>query len=378
MQNWIIKGGTSLLPSGLDRADIYVNSGNLCDTAPEGARVFDAREYLVLPGIVDAHGDGFERVVNPRPNVHFPLPLALKEADNQMISNGITTAFHGLSASWEPGLRSIETGRNFLAALSETRDLLACDTHINLRWELFCLDHLDEIEAWLEEFPTMVLSLNDHLTAYKGLDENSTKITRLADRAGLTPQGAIEFIHALSARAGEVPSAVERMARAAQRIGNVMFAHDETSPEQRTGNKSIGVTVSEFPMTWDTARSAIRSGDNVVLGAPNVVRGGTQNNAIDAEPAIAKGLCTVLASDYYYPAQLEAAFALVDRGTVDLARAWALVSAGPARAVGLYDRGEIRNGLRGDLIVLDPQTRQIRAVFVAGRKVLEREKAAQY
>lgn len=378
MQNWIIKGGTCLLPSGLEVTDIGIMGGRLCGDALKEARVFDAREYLVLPGIVDAHGDGFERVVNPRPNVHFPLPLALREADSQMISNGITTAFHGLSASWEPGLRSVETGRQFLAALSETREMLACDTHINLRWELFCLDHLDEIETWLEEFPTMVLSLNDHLTAYKGLNESSTKITRLADRADLSPREAIELIHALSARAGEVPSAVERMARAAQRIGNVMFAHDETSPEQRAGNKSLGVTVSEFPMTWDTARSAIRGGDNVVLGAPNVVRGGTQNNAIDAEPAIAEGLCTVLASDYYYPAQLAAAFALVDRGTVDLARAWALVSAGPARAVGLHDRGEIRNGLRGDLIVLDPQTRQVRAVFVAGRKVLEREKAAQY
>lgn len=378
MQNWIIKGGTCLLPSGLEITDIRIKGGHLCGDALKEARVLDARECLVLPGIVDAHGDGFERVVNPRPNVNFPLPLALREADSQMISNGITTAFHGLSASWEPGLRSVATGRQFLAALGETRDLLACDTHINLRWELFCLDHLDEIEAWLEEFPTMVLSLNDHLTAYRGLDESSTKITRLADRAGLMPLEAIEFIRALSARRDEVPAAVDRMTRAARRIGNVMFAHDEISPEQRGENKSLGVSVSEFPMTWDTAKSAIRGGDSVVLGAPNVVRGGTQNNAIDAEPAIAEGLCTVLASDYYYPAQLEAAFALVDRGTVDLAKAWALVSSGPARAVGLYDRGEIRKGLRGDLIVLDPKTRQIRAVFVAGRKVLEREKAAQH
>lgn len=378
MQNWIIKGGTCLLPSGLEITDIRIKGGQLCGDALKEARVLDARECLVLPGIVDAHGDGFERVVNPRPNVNFPLPLALREVDSQMISNGITTAFHGLSASWEPGLRSVATGRQFLTALSETRDLLACDTHINLRWELFCLDHLDEIEAWLEEFPTMVLSLNDHLTAYRGLDESSTKITRLADRAGLMPLEAIEFIRALSARRDEVPAAVDRMTRAARRIGNVMFAHDEISPEQRGENKSQGVSVSEFPMTWDTAKSAIRGGDSVVLGAPNVVRGGTQNNAIDAEPAIAEGLCTVLASDYYYPAQLEAAFALVDRGTVDLAKAWALVSSGPARAVGLYDRGEIRKGLRGDLIVLDPKTRQIRAVFVAGRKVLEREKAAQH
>ncbi|MFS4580908.1 alpha-D-ribose 1-methylphosphonate 5-triphosphate diphosphatase [Phaeobacter sp. C3_T13_0] len=378
MQNWIIKGGTCLLPSGLETTDIGIKDGQLYRDSLEDAQVFDASDYLVLPGIVDAHGDGFERVVNPRPNVHFPLPLALQEADSQLIANGITTAFHGLSASWEPGLRSVETGRQFLAALSETRDLLACDTHINLRWELFCLDHLDEIETWLEEFPTMVLSLNDHLTAYKGLDVGSTKISRLADRAGLPPHEAIELINALSARAGEIPAAVDRMATAAQRIGNVMFAHDELSPEQRAANKSLGVSVSEFPMTWDTARSAIRGGDSVVLGAPNVVRGGTQNNAIDAEPAIAEDLCTVLASDYYYPAQLAAAFALVDRGTVDLGKSWALVSSGPARAVGLSDRGEIRDGLRGDLIVLHPQTRQIRAVFVDGRKVLEREKTAQH
>ncbi len=160
---------------------------------------------------------------------------------------------------------------------------------------------------------------------------------------------------------------------AATARGLTVFSHDETSPEDRRANRALGVTVSEFPMTWDTARESADGEEHIVLGAPNVLRGGSQNNAIDAEPAIAQGLCTVLASDYYYPAQMLAAFALADRGIVPLEDDWALVSSGPAKAVGLHDRGRLEQGLRGDLLILDADTRRLKSVFVNGRRVLQRD-----
>ncbi|WBU54639.1 alpha-D-ribose 1-methylphosphonate 5-triphosphate diphosphatase [Paracoccus sp. SCSIO 75233] len=371
-QDWVIEGGRALMPGGFETADIAISDGRITDAA-RNARRFSGAGCLVLPGIVDMHGDGFERILHPRPNVSFPLPLALAEADRQLIVNGITTAFHGLSVSWEPGLRSVGAARSFLTELDALSGRLDCDTHVNLRWETYCLDDLDEIESWLTRHPSLLLSVNDHLTAEKGLGADSVKIGRMADRSGLSREACVGLIHRLLERSDEVPGAIRRMTGAARQAGRMVFAHDETSPEQRRDNRDLGISVSEFPMTLATASEASAAGEAVVLGAPNVVRGGSQNNAVNAEDAIAAGLCSALASDYYYPAPMAAAFALADRGTLPLDQAWRLISTRPARAAGLADRGEIAPGQRADLIVLDPDRRYIRAVFSAGRKVLERE-----
>jgi alpha-D-ribose 1-methylphosphonate 5-triphosphate diphosphatase len=103
------------------------------------------------------------------------------------------------------------------------------------------------------------------------------------------------------------------------------------------------------------------------MGAPNVVRGGSHLGWASAAPLAERGLVTVLASDYVWPAMLEAAFAMVRRGVLDLPRAWALVSANPAAAAGLTDRGRIAPGLRGDVVVVDPARRAPLATFAAGR-----------
>jgi len=125
-------------------------------------------------------------------------------------------------------------------------------------------------------------------------------------------------------------------------------------------------------MTIETAQEAAAAGDQIVLGAPNVMRGRSHLGWINASDMIAQGLCSVLASDYYYPAPLIAAFRLAAAGVAPLHAAWALVSAAPARAVGLDDRGRIDIGLRADLILVDDAIAdrpRIVAVLVAGRIV---------
>ncbi|MGI3168551.1 alpha-D-ribose 1-methylphosphonate 5-triphosphate diphosphatase [Pseudooceanicola sp. C21-150M6] len=373
LNDWVIENGSVLRDGEMTQTPLSIEAGHVTDMSPATARRFDATGCYVLPGIVDVHGDGFERVVNPRPGVSFALPLALEEADRQMIANGITTAYHGLTASWEPGERSVGAARAFLAGLDTARPRLDCDTRVNLRWEAFCLDDLEEIAGWVETRPDILLSLNDHLSAYLKHDETSKKIARMADRTGLSRADCIAAVHRQNARRGEVPAAIARMTEAALNAGRMIFAHDEMTPEERRTNRALGVTTSEFPMSRDTAAEAIAAGEPVILGAPNVVRGGSQNNAIGAEESIAEGLCTALTSDYYYPALFHAAFTLADRGTLPLAGAWALVSSGPARAAGLTDRGTLGMGQRADMIVVDRASRRLRAVFVAGRKVLDRE-----
>ena len=373
MTNWKITGGRVLTPGGFEEIDISIVEGSLSLDDHRGGSELACEGCLVLPGIVDVHGDGFERVIRPRAGVDFPLPLALQEADRQMIGNGITTAYHGLTASWETGLRSFDAARTFLDIMADVAPTLDCDTRVNLRWEVYCLDPLDELISWLDRSPDMVLSLNDHLTAYLDLPPDHRKIIRLAERMETPREDVVAQIAALHARIDELPEAIARVTKASTARGLTVFAHDETSPDQRRANRALGVSVSEFPMTWDTARETAAGDEHIVLGAPNVLRGGSQNNAIDAEPAISSGLCSVLSSDYYYPAPLLAAFALADRGVVPLETAWSLVSSSPAEAVGLSDRGRIAEGLRADVLIIDAETRRLKTVFAGGRRVLQRD-----
>ena len=122
----------------------------------------DAGGYLVLPGIVDLHGDAFERQLMPRPGVHFAPVSALLETDRQLLANGITTAYHGVTLSWEPGLRSIEAARQFLAALTAARPRLGAGTRLHLRFECFSLDTVEEVVGWIEAGQIDLLAFNEH------------------------------------------------------------------------------------------------------------------------------------------------------------------------------------------------------------------------
>jgi alpha-D-ribose 1-methylphosphonate 5-triphosphate diphosphatase len=140
----------------------------------------------------------------------------------------------------------------------------------------------------------------------------------------------------------------------------------------RNAFRSHGVGIAEFPVNEETAREAAAAGDFIVFGAPNVVRGGSHTGWTKASEMIAKGLCSVLASDYYYPAQLLAAFRLAADGVLPLAEAWDLISAAPARAAGLADRGVLAEGRRADIILVDdevPLRPRIVGVIAAGRLV---------
>jgi alpha-D-ribose 1-methylphosphonate 5-triphosphate diphosphatase len=126
-------------------ADLTVDTGEDgriagLDTGAAAARCIDADGLLVLPGIVDIHGDAFERQMMPRPGVGFPIDIALIDSDRQVLANGITTVFHGVTYSWEPGLRGPENARAIVAALDQLRPLLGADTRFHLRHETFNLD----------------------------------------------------------------------------------------------------------------------------------------------------------------------------------------------------------------------------------------------
>src|SRR5436190_6459233 len=371
-----IAGGRALVGDDLEDTSLHLDCEAGIITAvgadAPAERTIDASGLLVLPGIVDVHGDAFERQLMPRPGVGFPLDIALLESDRQAVANGITTVFHGVTWSWEGGLRGPENARAILDGIECLRSRLGADTRYHLRHETYNLDAEPEIMAWLAERRIDAIAFNDHLTGIVDAPGRAHKLAPMVERSGLTREDFLALVERTKARAEEVPASIERIAVAAKASGVPLLSHDDTDPEQRRWFRSLGCRLAEFPTTVETAEDAAAQGDDVVLGAPNVVRGGSHTGWIDAAEMIARGLCSVLASDYYYPAPLLAGFALMARGVVPLAQAWRLVARTPATAVGLADRGELACGRRADLILVDASAAappRVVATIAAGRIV---------
>ncbi len=372
----VIQGGRVLSGDRLSDGSVHLEDGRIVaprgERAPDGARLYDAEGCLVLPGIVDIHGDAFERQILPRPKVHFPLEIALRETDRQLVANGVTTAFYGVTVSWEPGLRSLATAHNVVDALTRLRPLLSCDTRLHIRWETFALEAIDAVARWLETAPKPILAFNDHTSSTIEKPPTDRKLEATVERAGISLDDYVALLAAIWRRRGDVPAAIDHLAHRARAAGCILLAHDEKSVEERECFRALGARSSEFPMNRETARAARIAGEHTVFGAPNIVRGGSHDGRMDATQAVSDGLCTVLTSDYYYPAPLLAAFKLTQDGRADFAAAWRLVAANAAEAAGLPDRGVIEPGRRGDLIIVDdsePSAPRVRATFVAGRRV---------
>lgn len=366
----ILRADGTIAPGSLALADGRIAA--IDGAPPRPGRRLDGRGLLALPGIVDIHGDAFERQVMPRPGVAVPLDIALEDTDRQMLASGITTAFHGVTCSWEPGLRSLEACRTLIEALPRLAARLACDTRIHLRFETYALDALDPVATWIAGGCLGLLAFNDHTPDIHAQRHRPDKAAKVIERSGLDAASFTALVEQVAARADAVPAALERLAAAARRAGLPLLSHDDDSPERRRHYHRLGCTIAEFPETAATARAARALGNPVVLGAPNVLRGGSHHGAVCATAMVEAGLCTVLASDYYYPALLNAAFLLAQRPGGSLAAAWALVSANPARATGLDDRGTLAPGKRADLVLVDdgdPRRPRLVATLVAGRPV---------
>jgi alpha-D-ribose 1-methylphosphonate 5-triphosphate diphosphatase len=371
----LIRSGRVALPDGsLEETDVRIEAGCIASIGADDAEadlVLNAGGKLVLPGIVDLHGDAFERQVMPRAGVSFPLDLALMDTDRQMVANGITTAYHGVTLSWEPGLRSREVVIGLFEAIEANRHRFGCDTRFHLRFETYALDAVDQVASWLAEGRVDLLAFNNHIAPIQRRIAGGRMLTRYIERTGLSQDQYVALVNSLVDRKDDVDAAVQRLARVAREAGVPMASHDDETAEMRRHYHDLGCTIAEFPLTAEAAEESSRLGDMIVLGCPNVVRGGSHlgPDGISAAKEVAEGRGDILCSDYYYPALAQAPFILADKSIADFTAAWRLVSTNPARAAGLGDRGEIARGRRADLVIIDRQDSgpaTVAATLVAG------------
>lgn len=331
-------------------------------------REIDARGFRILPGIVDAHGDGFERHLAPRRGAMTDMVAGIASAEADLACNGITTAIMAQFYSWEGGLRAPEFARKFLSALDAARPECLTDMRAQLRIETHMIDDYDDMLALIRAHAIGYVVMNDHIP-HKRLDEGRKppRLTGTALKSGRSPEAHLALMQRLHARREEVPQALAQFAQQLRTAGCLLGSHDDATAAERTAAQAMGADISEFPETLEAAQTARATGGLIILGAPNVMRGGSHAGNVSATELIAKGLCDALASDYHYPALRQSVGKLVDAGACDFEQAWALLSSGPARVLGLADRGALAPGLRADLVVEDCATGRIAATMCAGR-----------
>ena len=254
----VIEGASLVLDGRLEIASLRFEGGVITaiDGARDGAKLIDGRGYLLAPAFVDIHGDAFERQLMPRPGTMFPIEAALLETDRQLASNGIATAYHALTLSWEPGLRSVEMGRAVFEALIALRPRLLVENRLQLRWESFCFEAVDLIRDALQGPCTPSVAFNDHtsmalLDTAVSMQERpfefspdfpvadvhdptfKARMAERAKRAKMSEEEMTTLLMSIWQRRPQVRGVVETVANLGREAGAPMLSHDDSQIETR-------------------------------------------------------------------------------------------------------------------------------------------------
>lgn len=361
-----LTGAEVLLPEGLVEERLSLGEGGIVDHSV--GNPVDLRGFMVLPGIVDAHGDGFERHLAQRRGAMKQLDAGLIACEAELAANGVTTAVLAQFISWEGGMRGPDFAAQVFEGIRNIRSQVVTDLRSQVRFETHLLEHYDALPAQLCDWDVSYLVFNDHLPHDRLLaGKTPRRLVGQALKAGRSPEKHHAMIEELHERGPDVPAALDKLCLQLAAQGVRMGSHDDQTGESRAAWRARGVRLAEFPETLEAAEAAHLAGDGVIMGAPNIVRGGSHNGNLSAVDLVAMGYCDALASDYHYPSPRRAAWMLADAGVVSLATAWAMISARPAALLGLNDRGALVPGKRADFVILEKESRRIAATFAGGR-----------
>ena len=340
---------------------------------PAGAVDFEGD--LLIPGLIELHTDNLERHIEPRPSVDWPHAAAILAHDGELASVGITTVFDAMRVGSIPTGkgRYIKYARNLASELWELREAraLRINHYLHLRAEV-CSETLEEEMAEFgPEDRVGIVSLMDHTPGqrqFRDLTQLRTYVQKKRSMSDVEFDEHVAHLKVLREANGarhEVAAVAE-----AGRYGAVLASHDDTTEAHVAVSAAHGIRLAEFPTTIEAASACQMHGIKVMMGAPNLIRGGSHSGNVAAHELAEAGLLDILSSDYVPSALMTAAFLLADLWD-DLPRAIATVTSTPAAAAGLADRGQIAEGLHADLVRITrvQGTPVVRGVWCHGRQV---------
>jgi len=343
--------------------------------APE--RGIDFGGDLLAPGLIELHTDHLETHLKPRPKVRWPAVAAVVAYDAQIVASGITTVFDSLRIGNDADhishdaelwgvVEAIETARR--------QGLLRSDHRTHLRCEICADDVIEQVETIVGHRPVELMSLMDHTPGARQFRDLDAWKTYYGGKSELPLHELDHFMDRKRALfTANYARHRARLVALARSSGVVTASHDDTTPEHVHESIADGVAIAEFPTTVEAAAASHAAGIAVLMGAPNVVRGGSHSGNVAAETLAREGVLDILSSDYVPASLLMGAFALARKiEGYGLAAALSTVTLHPARATGLADRGQIAAGFRADLLRIHvaQDLPIVREVYRGGRRVL--------
>ncbi len=367
-----------VLPERVVTGAITIEDGRIAEIT-EGDQVsvgaVDCGGDYVTPGLVELHTDNLERHIEPRPEVDWPNIPALIAHDAELAGTGITTVFDAMRAG------SIHSGKgryiDYARALAD--DLLSARADglfkishfLHLRAEICSETLLEELARFTPDDRVGIVSLMDHTPGQRQFRSLTALKAYVAKKRGMNDadfEDHVANLKRLQATYGakhEVGAVAE-----AKRLGAVLASHDDTTTEHVVTSAQNGVGFAEFPTTLEAAQACRDNGIAVMMGAPNLIRGGSHSGNVAAEELARADLLDIISSDYVPAALLMSALKLAEIWD-DVPRAIATVTHNPSKATGLSDRGSLQTGLRGDVLRLRVArgTPLLRGVWCQGHRV---------
>lgn len=369
MTETILANAMLVLPTEVIHGAIRVEGGTIT-AIDQGAGVpagaVDCMGDLLMPGLIELHTDNLERHIEPRPKVNWPHASAIIAHDAELASVGITTVFDALRVGSITSSKKANYGEYARLLADEILGLrekgaLKISHFLHLRAEVCSETLIAELAKFGPADRIGIVSLMDHTPGQRQFRDLTQLRAYVCGKHGLSEaefESHVAEQVAISARLGDAHEAAA--VAEAQRFGAVLASHDDTTAEQVAVSARHGAHFAEFPTTVEAAQACHAQGIKVMMGAPNLIRGGSHSGNVAASKLAEADLLDIVSSDYVPSALLSAALLLGDLWG-DVARGVACVTQAPAKAAGLADRGTLALGARGDMI---------RVARVAGAAVL--------
>jgi alpha-D-ribose 1-methylphosphonate 5-triphosphate diphosphatase len=358
MTETILANATIVLPDEVIHGAVRITDGHITAidhgaAVPQGA--MDCGGDLLLPGLIELHTDNLERHIEPRPRVNWPHASAIIAHDAELASVGITTVFDALRVGSVVSNKKANYGEYARHLADEILDLrakkaLRISHFLHLRAEVCSETLIAELAKFGPEDRIGIVSLMDHTPGQRQFRDLTQLRAYVCGKHGLSDlefESHVADQVELSSRLGAAHEAAA--VAEARRFGAVLASHDDTTAEQVAISAQHGAHFAEFPTTVEAARACHAHGIKVMMGAPNLIRGGSHSGNVAAHALAEADVLDIVSSDYVPSALLSAALMLGDLWG-DVARGVRTVTAAPALAAGLTDRGQIAIGARGDVI----------------------------
>lgn len=376
----ILTNAQIVLANEVIKGSVFVDNG-MIKSVDQGsvtiASAIDCQNGYLTPGMIELHTDNMEKHFTPRPGVAWPAISAFKVHDAQMVSAGITSVFDAISiGDVIEGSERVKNLERMVTALNESRAraLTRADHFLHLRCEVSHQDTLTNFHTLLKQTPVHLVSVMDHSPGQRQFAKLDKYREYYQGKYKLSTSELDAFIERQTS-ASKLYSAPFRQAicAACNEKSIPLASHDDATLAHVKESCSYNMAIAEFPTTLAAATAAHTKDMKVLMGAPNVVRGGSHSGNIAAHELASLGVLDILSSDYYPASLLDSAFKIAqfDDNTYDLPKAIALVTSHPAQAVKLNDRGTIAAGFKADLVLSQPDKDHVHIehVWKSGKRV---------